>query len=170
MPKLKSNTPVIGQKKTKDKSITKVLPKKNIKNYKRNTTVIKPQSKVKDKSNTVVLEQKKPKHESNALVTTDIKHDLLEMLGMKAKIKEIIENQYKVNEILMWYEKKHKNVIEVPEIKINSKAMGNEITSKTFKISKTVLKKFMDFAGKYPQFKMQDLFNMALLEYVERYH
>lgn len=170
MPKLKGNTFVNSNKKDKHKSNTKVLQEEKNKNYKRSTKVINVKKKDKDKSNTIVFDQKKPKHESNALVITDIKHDLLEMLEMKSKIKEIIENQTKVNEILTWYEKKHKNVIEIPEIKINSKAIGNEIVSKTFKISKTVLKKFTEFAEKYSQFKMQDLFNMALLEYVERYH
>lgn len=151
----KSATVVIEPEKLKHKSDTKVLPKK-------------PETK--HKSTTSVIEEAKGEHESTSLVISGKRQDLLDMLGMKDQLKRLLEKQDKYQEMLDWYEKKQKNVIEIPEIKINGKSIGTEIVSKTFKVSKAVLKRFIEFANKHSQFKMQDILSMAMIEYIERYH
>ena len=67
---------------------------------------------------------------------------------LKQNIMNIAQAAPGLMEMLDWYHKKHKNVIEIPELKINSKALGEAIITKTFKISEKAVKKFIEFAEK----------------------
>jgi len=89
---------------------------------------------------------------------------------LKQNIVNIAQAAPGLMEMLEWYHKKHKNVIEIPELKINSKLLGSVVITKTFKISEKAIKKFIEFAEKHPHLKHQDLMGMALIEFVEKYH
>jgi len=99
-------------------------------------------------------------YKDNIKVNTKIQNDLLEIAGLKNKI----------NEMLSWYEAKHKNVVEVPELKLSQKHLTGEIIVKSFRIYTDIIKKFENFANKHSQYKTQDLVSQALLEFIERYH
>ena len=160
----KSNTKVIKEKEKKeDKSITDVNKNsKKISNDKNNTKVNEIKAEKVNKSNTEV---NKPATEilvykDNIKVNARIQNDLLEIAGLKNKI----------NEMLSWYETKHKNVIETPELKLSKRHFTGEITVKSFRIYTDIIKKFEVFANKHSQYKTQDLVSQALLEFAEKYH
>lgn len=147
---------------TNYKSNTKVNEKKTPKDDKNNTKVNKIKAEKVNKSNTKVIEPSTEilVYKDNIKVNAKIQNDLLEIAGLKNKI----------NEMLSWYEEKHKNVVEVPELKLSQKHLTGEITVKSFRIYADIIKKFENFANKHSQYKTQDLVSQALLEFVERYH
>ena len=143
--------------KINSKSIAKAIKKDKPDKCESNTSAIDPKTKETCKSIAKVL----PK---NNVVDMQLTPQL------KQNIMNIAQAAPGLMEMLDWYHKKHKNVIEIPELKINSKALGEAIITKTFKISEKAVKKFIEFAEKHPHFKHQDLLGMALIEFVEKYH
>jgi len=142
---------------------TKVIKEKETNEYKNITDVNKKSKKVSnDKSNTKVNEPSTEilVYKDNIKVNTKIQNDLLEIAGLKNKI----------NEMLSWYETKHKNVVEIPELKLSQKHFTGKITVKSFRIYTDIIKKFEIFANKHSQYKTQDLVSQALLELIEKYH
>lgn len=160
----KSNTKVIKEKgKKEDKSITDVNKKsKKVSNDKNNTKVNEIKAEKVNKSNTKVNESSTEilVYKDNIKVNAKIQNDLLEIAGLKNKI----------NEMLSWYETKHKNVVEIPELKLSQKHFTGEITVKSFRIYTDIIKKFENFANKHSQYKTQDLVSQAILEFIEKYH
>ena len=160
----KSNTKINKEKiKKENKSITDVNknPKK-VSNDKNNAKVNEIKAEKVNKSNTKVNEPSTEilVYKDNIKVNAKIQNDLLEIAGLKNKI----------NEMLSWYEAKHKNVVEVPELKLSQKHLTGEIIVKSFGIYTDIIKKFENFANKHSQYKTQDLVSQALLEFIERYH
>ncbi|MDD3301689.1 MAG: hypothetical protein PHR57_02890 [Patescibacteria group bacterium] len=159
----KRNTKVIKEKEKKeDKSITDVNKKsKKVSNDKNNTKVNEIKAEKANKSNIKVNEPSTEilVYKDNIKVNTKIQNDLLEIAGLKNKI----------NEMLSWYETKHKNVVEIPELKLSQKHFTGKITVKSFRIYTDIIKKFEIFANKHSQYKTQDLVSQALLELIEKY-
>lgn len=160
----KSNTKINKEKiKKENKSITDVNknPKK-VSNDKNNAKVNEIKAEKVNKSNTKVNEPSTEilVYKDNIKVNAKIQNDLLEIAGLKNKI----------NEMLSWYEAKHKNVVEFPELKLSQKHLTGEIIVKSFRIYTDIIKKFENFANKHSQYKTQDLVSQALLEFIERYH
>jgi len=153
----KSNTKVIKEKEKKEyKSITDVNKKsKKVSNDKNNTKINEIKAEKVNEPSTEILVYK-----DNIKVNAKIQNDLLEIAGLKNKI----------NEMLSWYETKHKNVVEIPELKLSQKHFTGEITVKSFRIYTDIIKKFENFANKHSQYKTQDLVSQALLEFAEKYH
>ncbi len=151
----KRNTKAIKEKEKKeDKSITDVNKKsKKVSNDKNNTKVNKSNIKVNEPSTEILV------YKDNIKVNNKIQNDLLEIAGLKTKI----------NEMLSWYETKHKNVVEIPELKLSQKHFTGKITVKSFRIYTDIIKKFEIFANKHSQYKTQDLVSQALLELIEKY-
>ena len=82
---------------------------------------------------------------------------------------EVSDAKDRIFEMLMWYESKHKNVIEIPALNIEKSKFESEIVTRAFRLHKKVLDWFMTLAEDYPQYKQQDLMSQALFEFVERY-
>lgn len=150
------------------KNITKVnnikeLPSKTLKQekvHKEDTKINKRSSIIDDKSNTEVNSTKElTVYKDITKVNTKVKKDIIEIAGLKDKI----------NEMLEWYETKHKNVIEVPELKMDKKHFTGEVMVKSYRIYSDIVKKFETFSKKQDQYKIQDLISQALLEFMERY-
>ncbi len=162
MPIKKNKTTKSDVKTTNYKSITKVNKKKTTKDDKNNTKVNKIKAEKVNKSNTKVNEPSTEilVYKDNIKVNAKIQNDLLEIAGLKNKI----------NEMLSWYETKHKNVVEIPELKLSQKHFTGEITVKSFRIYTDIIKKFENFANKHSQYKTQDLVSQAILEFIEKYH
>lgn len=86
--------------------------------------------------------------------------DIVELLSLKTDIKEMLD----------WF-KREKNIIDIKtdELRIDENVIETEIVAKTFRVYKSVLKDFLDFAKENKQFKQQDLISMALKEFLEHY-
>lgn len=86
--------------------------------------------------------------------------DIKELLGMKEQLKELIQNY-----------NKSINIIDVPihELKIDKDKFDGDPEGRLIKVYGNVNKKWKEFCNKNSQFKMQDLYSLALLEFMERY-
>ena len=121
----------------------------------------KPASGVVDKSNTEVNTTKELSvYKDITKVNAKVKNDIIEVAGLKDKINELIE----------WYETKHKNVIEIPELKMEKRHFTGDVVVKSYRIYSDIVKKFETFSKKQDQYKIQDLVSQALLEFMEKYH
>lgn len=158
----KTTTKVNDSKKQVNKSKTSVnKTKKQEKVYKETTKVNKPASGVVDKSNTEVNTTKELSvYKDITKVNAKVKNDIIEVAGLKDKINELIE----------WYETKHKNVIEIPELKMEKRHFTGDVVVKSYRIYSDIVKKFETFSKKQDQYKIQDLVSQALLEFMEKYH
>lgn len=158
----KTITKVNDSKKQVNKSKTPVIKaKKQEKVYKETTKVNKPSSIIVDKSNTEINSPKElAVYKGITKVNAKVKNDIIEVAGLKDKINEIIE----------WYEAKHKNVIEIPELKMDKKHFTGDIVVKSYRVYSDIVKKFETFSKKQDQYKIQDLISQALLEFMEKYH
>lgn len=158
----KTITKVNDSKKQVNKSkIPVIKAKKQEKVYKETTKVNKPSSIIVDKSNTEINSTKElAVYKGITKVNAKVKNDIIEVAGLKDKINEIIE----------WYEAKHKNVIEIPELKMDKKHFTGDIVVKSYRVYSDIVKKFETFSKKQDQYKIQDLVSQALLEFMEKYH
>ncbi len=90
----------------------------------------------------------------------DIK-ELKELLEMKEQLKEIIQEY-----------NKNKNIIDVPEepeLKVDKDKFEGELKGRLIKVYNNINNDWIKFCKKNNQFKMQDLYSLALLEFMEKY-
>lgn len=139
------------------KSITSKLLSNNISN-----TKVTPEEKLIDIK--PILSNAAPIYMENLDQIMDIvnfKNDLIELINLKKEIKETIDTVKK-------YEFE-KDVIDIPDIKIDLSKLSGVIKNRSFKVYEDVLEKFLDFAKKNNNFKQQDLLSQAMIEFIERY-
>ena len=164
----KSNTKV-GKIKS-NKSTTLVGKAKKQGSDKKPTKVLKEADPVSNKSNTKVgTQENKGLNESVTFVENKELQLFKNPNNFKA-FEEILNMKSKMAEVIDWYEKKQKNVIEIPELKINARALHGNLILKTYKLYESAIKKITDFIEKHPQFKQQDIISQALIEFAEKYH
>mgnify|MGYP001374723586 CR=1 FL=1 len=164
----KSNTKV-GKIKS-NKSTTLVGKAKKQGSDKKPTKVLKEADPVLNKSNTKVgAQENKGLNESVTFVESKELQLFKNPNNFKA-FEEILNMKSKMAEVIDWYEKKQKNVIEIPELKINARALHGNLILKTYKLYESAIKKITDFIEKHPQFKQQDIISQALIEFAEKYH
>ena len=164
----KSNTKV-GKIKS-NKSTTLVGKAKKQGSDKKPTKVLKEADPVSNKSNTKVgTQENKGLNESVTFVESKELQLFKNPNNFKA-FEEILNMKSKMAEVIDWYEKKQKNVIEIPELKINARALHGNLILKTYKLYESAIKKITDFIEKHPQFKQQDIISQALIEFAEKYH
>lgn len=166
----KSVTSVNREKTAINKSNTKVEKAKTKITTKKTAEVFKKKTKVSNKSNTKVgTQENKGLNESVTFVESK-EIQLFKNPNTFKAFEEILNMKSKMAEVIDWYEKKQKNVIEIPELKINARALHGKLVLKTYKLYETAIKKITDFIEKHPQYKQQDIISQALIEFAEKYH
>lgn len=166
--------------KVNNKGLASVIDAKKQANY-------KDSAKVNNKSKIVAIEkEKKYKSIANAKdqeKQQDYKHTTdasepksLEVYGVENKLpikpKELVEffqMKSKIEDMLNWYETKHKNVIELPELKIDKKLLKGDVVVKTYRVNSIAVKEFEALCAKHKEFTTQNLLSQAIIEFVERY-
>lgn len=136
----------------------------NTRQYILNTNVI--HANVLEKSQHIeikkVTEDKNPfynKSNINVIQIDDVtKNDLLELVNIKTDLIKIVE-EYKRNT----------NIIEVPELKIDNSKLTGEVKLTTIRVYSDIMEKFKDFSESYKEYSKQDLYSMALFEFMEKY-
>lgn len=117
----------------------------------------KNKPKKQDKKETKII-QKDNKSINNFLDDINI-DDLKELLKLKDKLEEVI-NHY------------NKNIVSSdPQVKleIDVNKFNGKINSRLIKVYENVNSEWIKFCKKNSQYKMQDLYSKALLEFVEKY-
>lgn len=101
---------------------------------------------------------------SNSIESKELKttlEEVKELLNMKEQLKEVIQHY-----------NKSKNVIDVPEdpeLKIDKDKFKGELKGRLIKVYDNVNDDWIKFCKKNSQFKMQDLYSQALIEFIEKY-
>jgi hypothetical protein len=86
-------------------------------------------------------------------------------------IKELLELKDKLKEVIQHYNKS-KNIIDVPEaheLRVDLSKFNGELKGRLIKVYDNVNDSWIEFCKKNSQFKMQDLYSIALLEFMEKY-
>lgn len=135
--------------------------------YKCNTNVL--QDKIKKNNNieykcitNVEKENIKEEYKENTIVLQDsIKKDLF----------QIIEAKEDLFKMMQWFKNQqvYDRVIEIPELKIDKDKFKGEVKVTTIRVYSEIKDKFQKFARKFPEFKSQDLYSQALLEFIMKY-
>ncbi|AGK99589.1 hypothetical protein [Clostridium pasteurianum] len=117
---------------------------------------------------TTTVEDKQIKNSYNYVINAKLQKDVINMLEW---YKDYKDKDDQINEALKWVEdqKNRKDIIDIPEITIDSEWIDGEIWTRSFTVYKKVLNKFNDFVKKQP-FTKQDLMSMALVEYMKKYN
>lgn len=144
-------------------------------------------AKVNNKRKTIAIEKEKNykslANAKNQEKQADYKHSAdasepksLEVYGVENKLPiktnelvEFFQMKSKIEEMLAWYETKHKNVIEFPELKIDKKLLKGAVVVKTYRVNSIAVKEFEALCDKHKEFTTQNLLSQAIIEFVERY-
>lgn len=139
-------------------------------------SVVKPQLIQKD--NKVITPKVIPNHNKNIIPKVIQKHnndkteiaitednnlleEVKELLSMKDDLKELIQS-YKRSKTII-------DVIEPPELKVDKTRLKGVLKGRLVKVYDNVNNDWIKFCKRNDEFKMQDLYSMALLEYIEKY-
>ncbi|MBU5228104.1 hypothetical protein KQI36_15840 [Clostridium senegalense] len=85
--------------------------------------------------------------------------DLKELLKMKKDLKNIIEN-YNISI----------NDNKSNNLEIDISKFSKEVSSRLVKVYSNVNSQWIEFCKKHNQYKMQDLYSLALIEFIEKYN
>lgn len=142
----------------------------NKEEYKCNTMVIQNQSKnkselkIKDieyKDNISVLDDKSENYNNTIVLKDNLKEDLFKIIDAKEELFKIID----------WFKKQQfqDNLIEVPELRIDREKFKGEIKITTIRVYSEIKDRFQEFIRKFPEYKSQDMYTQALLEFMIKY-
>ena len=142
----------------------------NKEEYKCNTMVIQNESdnkidlQIKDieyKDNISVLDDKTENYNNTIVLKDNIKEDLFKIIEAKEELFKIID----------WFKKQQfeDNLIEVPELRIDREKFKGEIKITTIRVYSEIKDRFQEFIRKFPEYKSQDMYTQALLEFMIKY-
>jgi hypothetical protein len=123
--------------------------------------------KVIPKDNNCISEVAMTTQENNLLEMqefTELKTTLIE-------VKELLEMKDQLKEVIQHYNKS-KSIIEVPEqqtLRIDRNKLDGELKGRLVKVYSNINDNWIKFCKDNNQFKMQDLYSLALMEFMERY-
>lgn len=87
------------------------------------------------------------------------------------EVKELIEIKEEIKEVIQKYNK-DKNVIDVvgkQELKIDFSKFEGEVKGRYVKVYRNINEDWIKFCKKNKQFNIQDLYSLALLEFMDKY-
>lgn len=97
--------------------------------------------------------------------------EFTELKTTLAEVTELLEMKDQLKEVIQYYNKS-KSIIDVPvppELNIEKGKFEGELKGRLIKVYDNVNKSWLDFCKNNNQFKMQDLYSTALLEFIEKY-
>lgn len=97
--------------------------------------------------------------------------EFTELKTTLAEVTELLEMKDQLKEVIQYYNKS-KSIIDVPvppELNIEKGKFEGELKGRLIKVYDNVNKSWLDFCKNNNQFKMQDLYSIALLEFIEKY-
>jgi len=118
------------------------------------------------KNNNSIIKKVIPKHNSSKneiAITKDdpLMKEVKELLSMKDDLKELIQ-----------YHNRNKNIVDVIEsieLKVDKARFKGGLKGRLIKVYDNVNNDWIEFCKSNNQFKMQDLYSMALLDYIEKF-
>ncbi|MBY6798227.1 hypothetical protein HYH85_18680 [Clostridium botulinum] len=117
-----------------------------------------------------ILIQNNNKNIKSKEIQVSKKDNLIELQDIK-ELKELLEMKEQLKEIIQEYNK-NKNIIDVPEdpeLKVDLNKFKGELKGRLIKVYDNINKDWIKFCKKNNQFKMQDLYSLALLEFMNKY-
>ena len=118
------------------------------------------------KNNNSIIKKVIPKHNSSKneiAITKDdpLMKEVKELLSMKDDLKELIQ-----------YHNRNKNIVDVIdpiELKVDKARFKGGLKGRLIKVYNNVNNDWIEFCKSNNQFKMQDLYSIALLDYIEKF-
>ena len=100
---------------------------------------------------------------SKSVITKDNKllDEVNELISMKDELKLLIQEYNRSKNII--------DVIEPTELKVDKNLFKGELKGRLIKVYDNVNSDWIGFCKANSQFRMQDLYSMALLQFIERY-
>ncbi|MEJ8554627.1 hypothetical protein [Tepidibacter sp. Z1-5] len=145
--------------------------KRNGYNLDKNDNVYKSITKVHSddilESNIEVYESTPDEFATNNNIISPKKEDFMQLVTAKDKLLDLVNMHTDLKDMLEEY-RLNKNIIDIPEFKVQSDRFKGELKPKTFKVYESVLNDFLDFA-KVQDYKTQDVISQALVEFLDRY-
>lgn len=142
--------------------------------YVKVSTMVDNKSIINPKEEIIQNDNKSINKETTITTVDEIKEIELEQVkelkGSLKDIKELIEMKDQLKELIQNYNKSI-NVIDVQinELKIDKDKFEGELEGRLIKVYENVNKKWKVFCKKNNQFKLQDLYSLALFEFLQRY-
>lgn len=114
------------------------------------------------------IEASKPVEENLNILDTNRLRNIENALK---EVKELIEIKEEIKEVIQKYNK-DKNVIDIvgkQELKIDFSKFEGEVKGRYVKVYGNINEDWIKFCKKNKQFNIQDLYSLALLEFMEKY-
>ncbi|WP_443660571.1 hypothetical protein [Clostridium algidicarnis] len=90
-------------------------------------------------------------------------------LQLPNEFKELLSLTGELKEMVGWYRNQtNTNIIEVPDINVNTPKLSGEIITRSFKMYKKIAEDFSIFADGRKE-TQKDLISLALLEFIQKY-
>lgn len=112
-------------------------------------------------SNKVIQKNNKRKNEIAITKDNDLIEEVRELLSMKDQLKELILEHNRSKSII--------DVIEPQELKVDKALFKGELRGRLIKVYDNVNNDWVRFCKVNSQYKMQDLYSMALLNFINAY-
>ena len=117
-------------------------------------------------NNNSIIKKVIPKHSSSkseVAITKDdpLMEEVKELLSMKDDLKILIQEYNRSKNIV--------DVIEPVELKVDKTRFKGELKGRLIKVYDNVNNDWIEFCKSNSQFKMQDLYSMALLDYINKF-
>jgi hypothetical protein len=109
----------------------------------------------------------------NIIKKDEISKENIELKNTLSEVKELLEMKEQLKEIIEDYNK-NKNIIrndpnESKELRIDKSMFKGNFKNRLVKVYDNVNKSWIKFCKENNQYKMQDLYSLALLEFIEKY-
>lgn len=105
---------------------------------------------------------------SEVAITKNDNAELMELKKSLEEVKELLEMKDKIKEVIKLYDE-----IEVApkdnKLEIDRDIFSEELTNRVTRVYKNINVMWQDFCKDHKQYKMQDLYSLALYEFMEKY-
>ena len=112
-------------------------------------------------SNKVIQKDNKSKSEIAITKDNNLIEEVRELLSMKDDLKQLIQEYNRSKSII--------DIIEPLELKVDKTLFKGELRGRLIKVYDNVNNNWIDFCKSNNQFKMQDLYSMALLDFIDKF-
>ena len=129
---------------------------------------IHPISKVIQNDNKSIIEMETVKKEN--IIPSD-NQEIIKLKNALSEVKELLEMKDQLKELIQDHNRSKSiiDVIEPHELKVDKDRFEGGLKGRLIKVYDNVNNEWISFCKSNDQFKMQDLYSIALLEFIEKY-
>lgn len=112
-------------------------------------------------NNTAAIEEKeKIKIQQEHANVTDV--------VLNKEVQDMLQLKDRLMDMLDWYETK-RNIVDAPMLQIDNSKLTGEVMTRSFKIHKDILDRFIKYCKDHKEYTQRDLLSWALIEFLNKY-